>query len=160
MRVYLLLGSNRGSSPQIFDAAVAMLPRFGVQVKRVSPYRLTVPVGATGRRQYLNGAIEAETDLLPRVLLRRMQRLERDFGRHSHGRRNPPRTLDIDLIFYGRVRMRTRELTLPHPRFASRRFVLTALADLGVRVAICRRTRGRAGLFARGLRALRPAAAD
>lgn len=160
MTIYLLLGSNRGASRQIFDAAVAMLPRFGVQIKRVSPYRLTIPVAATGRRRYLNCALEAETDLLPRVLLRRMQRLERDFGRHSHGRRNPPRTLDIDLIFYGRVRMRTRELTLPHPRFAARRFVLTALADLGVRTTTCRRIRGRAGLFARGLRALPPGAAD
>lgn len=160
MRIYLLLGSNRGSSPQIFDGAVAALAQFGVQVKRVSPYRVTVPVGATGRRRYLNCAVEAETNLLPHTLLHRLQRLERDFGRHLHGRRNPPRTLDVDLILYDRVHMRTRELTLPHPRFASRRFVLTALADLGVTTAICRRTHGRAGLFARGFRAPPPAAAE
>lgn len=160
MTVYLLLGSNRGASSQIFDAAVAALPRFGAQVKRVSPYRLTVPMAATGRRRYLNCAVEAETSLLPRTLLRRLQRLEGDLGRHLHGRRNPPRTLDIDLIFYDRVRMRTRELTLPHPRFASRRFVLAALADLGVTAATCPQIRERAGLCARGLRALPPVAAD
>lgn len=150
----------------MFDAAIAALPRFGVLVKRVSAYRQTVPAGATGRRRYLNCAVEAETELLPRVLLHRMQRLERDFGRHSHGRRNPPRTLDVDLIFYGRIRMKTRELTLPHPRYATRRFALVALADLGVvappphKATICRQTRGRAGLSAHGLPVLPPAATD
>ncbi|MGH9413109.1 MAG: 2-amino-4-hydroxy-6-hydroxymethyldihydropteridine diphosphokinase [Terriglobales bacterium] len=130
MRVYLLLGSNRGASAQWFDAAIAALPAAGVRVCRVSPYRATRPVAASGRRDFLNCALAAETDLPPRVLLRRLRHLERSLGRHSHTRRNPPRTLDIDLIFYGSARIRTPELAVPHPRFASRGFVLQALADL------------------------------
>ncbi|MGH9467898.1 MAG: 2-amino-4-hydroxy-6-hydroxymethyldihydropteridine diphosphokinase, partial [Terriglobales bacterium] len=116
----------------IFDAAVAAIgamQRAGLRVRRVSPYRRTAPEDATGRHWYLNAAVELETEMLPRVLLRRLRRIELQAGRHTRGHRHPPRTLDLDLLIYDRARISTPELEVPHPRLA-RSFVLAALADL------------------------------
>ena len=134
MTVYLSLGSNRGDREAHLLSAVADLAAGGVHVISVSPMWETRPVAATGRRLYLNCAVSAETDLPPRLLLRRMRQIERRHGRHGHHRGNPPRTLDMDLIFYGRTCISTRELQVPHPRFARRRFVLAPLAGIASRL--------------------------
>ncbi len=127
-----MLGSNRGASVRIFDAAIEALPRLGVAVCQVSPRRLTRPVGASGRRRYLNCAVVGETELLPQTLMRRLLRLERELGRRRHGRqrRKLPRTLDVDLLACGKLSLHMPTLTLPHPRLAGRRFVLQALVDV------------------------------
>src|SRR5262249_39694602 len=70
-----------------------------------------------------------ETDLFPRQLLARTQRIERELGRVRSVPKGP-RTLDIDILLFGGTVMRTTELEIPHPRLAERRFVLQPLADL------------------------------
>lgn len=127
-----MLGSNHGDRRAWLRAALAALPLAGVEVRRVSPLRETAPVGASGRARFLNCAVAGNTPLLPRVLLHRLLRIEAALHRHRPERADVkiPRTVDIDLIFYGRVRMNRTWLRLPHPRFAQRAFVLTALADL------------------------------
>ncbi len=127
-----MLGSNRGDRQACLRAALAALPAAGVAVTCVSRWRETPPFGATGRRFFLNCAVAGDTHLLPRLLLRRLLQLESRLGRHRPGRSRlkSPRTVDLDLIFYARVQMQTPQLQLPHPRFAQRGFVLTALADL------------------------------
>jgi 2-amino-4-hydroxy-6-hydroxymethyldihydropteridine diphosphokinase len=101
-------------------------------VRRVSAFRETRPVGTTGRRPFVNAVAEAETSLPPRALVRRLLAIERARRRWrlSPRRRKTPRVLDLDLILYGRTRLRTPELTVPHPRFAERGFVLQGLAEL------------------------------
>lgn len=131
MIAYIALGSNRGDRLAHLRGALAELPALGVAVRATSATRETLPVGAAGRARFLNCVAEVETRLPPRVLWRRLRRLERRLGRHRRGGvRNPPRTLDLDLIAYANVRLRAPELTLPHPRYAQRRFVLDGLADL------------------------------
>jgi 2-amino-4-hydroxy-6-hydroxymethyldihydropteridine diphosphokinase len=130
LKVYLALGSNRGDRGRHLEAAIADLAAAGVRVARVSPFLATPPLQAPGRRCFLNCALAADTDLPPRLLLRRLRQIERRHGRHGHPRANLPRTLDVDLIFYGCVCMQTSELQLPHPRFARRPFVLTPLAAI------------------------------
>lgn len=134
MTVYLSLGANRGDRAAGLAAALAALPRHGIRVERVSAIRETRPEGATGRRAFLNCAVEASTDLLPRVLLGRLRAIEHSLGRRRLDRgRATPRPVDLDLIFYGRARIATATLTVPHPRFARRRFVLDGLAELAPR---------------------------
>jgi 2-amino-4-hydroxy-6-hydroxymethyldihydropteridine diphosphokinase len=132
LTVYIALGSNVGDRAAHLRAALEAMGHAGVRVRRVSAFSETAPVGTTGRRAFLNAVVEAETTLLPRVLLRRLLGIERAQRRWRlwPRRRKTPRPLDVDLIFYGRARLRMPELMVPHPRFAERPFVLEGLAEL------------------------------
>jgi len=81
------------------------------------------------QRWFLNLAAEVETDLFPRQLLGRIVRIERELGRRRMIE-NGPRTIDIDILFFGNAVVQTGELTIPHPRFAERRFVLEPMVEL------------------------------
>ncbi|MGH9393784.1 MAG: 2-amino-4-hydroxy-6-hydroxymethyldihydropteridine diphosphokinase [Terriglobales bacterium] len=155
MIAYLALGSNRGERARELQAALEEIERAGMRVRRVSRPVMTRPQAATGRGWFLNAVAEVETELLPRVLLHRLQAIERAHRRRRQAwpRKNTPRRLDLDVIFYGRVRLSSRELKLPHPRWRGRAFVVEGLRELSASLG------GRAGLGGRGLPGPRPGAA-
>jgi 2-amino-4-hydroxy-6-hydroxymethyldihydropteridine diphosphokinase len=132
-RAFVALGSNLGDREATIVSAVASLGAVeGVRVVHVSPLRETDPVGYEEQPQFLNGVVELETDLPPRLLLARLLRIERDHGR-TRGPDQPPlgpRTLDLDLLLYGDAVVNEAGLQVPHPRMHERRFVLEPLADL------------------------------
>jgi 2-amino-4-hydroxy-6-hydroxymethyldihydropteridine diphosphokinase len=101
----------------------------GIRVSRQSSFYVTEPVDAPGQAWFLNAVVEAETSLLPLQLLHALLRIERKWGRRritSHG----PRTIDLDILFYGSSVIRSKELQVPHPRLSERRFVLVPLAQI------------------------------
>jgi 2-amino-4-hydroxy-6-hydroxymethyldihydropteridine diphosphokinase len=105
----------------------------------LSPNYVSAPLGCTEPQpDYVNAAAALRTSLGPRALLRRLRAIERRHGRRRHAAdtRNAPRTLDLDVLLFGRRRLRLRELTVPHPRMHLRAFVLTPLLDIapGVRI--------------------------
>jgi len=132
-RAAIGLGSNL-SHPrrQIARAlrAIERLPR--TQLVAVSPSYVTAPVGSdTAQPDYVNAVAIVETALPARSLLAHLLAIEKRQRRtREPGRRNTPRTLDCDLLLFGGRRMRTRTLTLPHPRMHERAFVLRPLADV------------------------------
>ncbi len=97
-------------------------------VARSSLY-VSAPVGYANQPDFINAAVEIETRLSPRSLLAALLDIE-----HHHGRnrsfRNAPRTLDLDLLMYGRAHFHEEGLTLPHPRMHERAFVLMPLLEL------------------------------
>ena len=127
--VYLSLGSNIGDREPNLRAALDRLAAAGVRIRRVSPLYETEPVDLTAQRWFVNLVAEAETDLFPRQLLARTQRIERALGRIRTVPKGP-RTIDIDILLYGNSIVRSDILEIPHPRMAERRFVLVPLADL------------------------------
>ncbi|MGD0012856.1 MAG: 2-amino-4-hydroxy-6-hydroxymethyldihydropteridine diphosphokinase [Bryobacteraceae bacterium] len=127
--VYLSLGSNLGDREENLCQAIARLEAAGVRVSRRSSIYETKPRDAPNQPWFLNQVIEAETDLFPRQLLARVQRVELDMGRQRL-RPKGPRTIDIDILLCGETIVRTKELEIPHPRLAERRFVLEPLAEL------------------------------
>jgi 2-amino-4-hydroxy-6-hydroxymethyldihydropteridine diphosphokinase len=130
--VYLGLGSNRGDRRAFLCGAIRALASRGVEPLRVSPLYDTDYVGPLAPQDpYLNAVLEARTALAPEALLDLVHQVEREAGREpdTHQR---PRTLDLDLLLYGDLRLDTPRLTVPHPRLAERRFVLEPLRDLGV----------------------------
>src|SRR5262245_31812221 len=127
--VYFSLGSNIGDRAANLRTAIVRLPEAGVRVLRVSPVYETEPVDYTGQSWFLNVAVEGETALFPLQLLSRTERIERGLGRKRSVSKGP-RTIDIDILFYGRAIVKTARLEVPHPRIAERRFVLIPLADL------------------------------
>lgn len=126
---YLGLGSNLGDRRQHLDAALAKLAAPDLRVTRVSSVYETEPVGFTAQRWFLNLVAEIETDLFPMQLLSRVAKIELALGR-VRTLKNGPRTLDIDILLYGRAVVRGARLQIPHPRMAERRFVLAPLAEL------------------------------
>lgn len=140
-RVYLCLGTNSGDRLRLIERALQRLAAEGLRLLRISSVYETEPVDRRGQPWFLNLVVEAETDLFPRMLLARLQRIERELGRRRLTPKGP-RTIDVDLLFYGEAVVRTRELVIPHPRLAERRFVLEPLAELApdLRHPVSRRT--------------------
>ena len=128
--VFLGLGSNLGAREANLRRAVELLPSYGVTVVEQSPVYDTAPVDAPpGSGRFLNAVCRAETALRPQTLLRAVKGLESALGRLP-GPRNAPRTIDIDILLFGDEVVDTPELRIPHPRFATRAFVLTPLAAI------------------------------
>jgi 2-amino-4-hydroxy-6-hydroxymethyldihydropteridine diphosphokinase len=127
--VYLGLGSNIGDREANLREAVRRLSAPDLEVTRVSPVYETEPVDYTDQRWFLNQVVEVETSLFPMTLLARTGKVESALGRVRSIAKGP-RTIDIDILLYGKAVVRTATLEIPHPRMADRRFVLAPLADL------------------------------
>lgn len=127
--IYLSLGSNVGDREHNLRTAIDRLSAPDLHVLRTSPIYETEPVDYTAQRWFLNLVVEAETSLFPKLLLSRTARVEHELGRVRAVAKGP-RTIDIDILLYGRAVVQTATLEVPHPRMAERRFVLAPLADL------------------------------
>lgn len=127
--VVIALGSNMGDRAVNVRRAVHAL-RDCMTVVRASAIHETKPVDApAGSPDFINLVVAGFTHLPPDALLDCLQQIETRLGRRRSVR-NAPRTIDLDLILYsGRV-MRTPRLTVPHPRYLSRRFVREPLREL------------------------------
>jgi 2-amino-4-hydroxy-6-hydroxymethyldihydropteridine diphosphokinase len=139
--VYLSLGANLGDRAANLRQALRELQEFGT-VKAISSLYETEPVEIQGDQPwFLNCAAAIETDLSPIEFLGRTLALEQALGR-TRSSSKAPRTLDIDIIFFGNAVLRTTGLTVPHPALERRRFVLEALAEIApdVRHPILKRT--------------------
>jgi 2-amino-4-hydroxy-6-hydroxymethyldihydropteridine diphosphokinase len=131
MRAYVGLGANLGDREATIRSAVALLEATpGIRVTAVSTLRETEPWGPVEQPRFLNGAVEVETQLEPRVLLDVLLDVERRLGRTREGERFGPRTIDLDLLLVGETVIDESGLTLPHPRLHERRFALEPLAEL------------------------------
>jgi len=130
-RAWISLGSNLGDRRGTLEGAIRALGEVpAVIVQRVSSFLETEPVGGpTGQGMYLNAAAALETTLDPFELLRVLQRIEAHFGRVRTIRWGA-RSLDLDLLLFEDSIIDTPELSVPHPRLASRRFVLEPLAEI------------------------------
>ena len=128
---YLSLGSNMGDRLKNLTSAVGFLndPEDGIIVKAVSPVFETDPVGYTEQDAFLNICVKIETVLSPQKLLSACQAIEKKLHRERliHW---GPRTIDLDILLYGDLKMDTKTLTIPHPRMDERGFVQVPLAYL------------------------------
>ena len=138
---YLSLGSNLGDRRENLRQALALLEAPDLCVRRVSPVYETEPVDHAAQGWFLNLVAEIETTLFPMQLLARTGRVEQSLGRRRTVAKGP-RTIDIDILLYGKATVRSASLEIPHPRMTERRFVLQPLADLApeLRHPVTRRT--------------------
>jgi 2-amino-4-hydroxy-6-hydroxymethyldihydropteridine diphosphokinase len=139
--VYLGMGSNRGDRVANLQRAMEELGNAGVHVQRASSFYKTEPVDFGPQAWFLNCAVEALTALMPMQLLKAVKSVERALGRRP-GVNKGPRPIDIDILLYENVVVRTAALTIPHERMNERRFVLVPLRELApaVRHPVNRRT--------------------
>jgi len=128
---YVGLGANLGDRMNALQVAVDGLARLG-EVAGVSPVYCSEAhtlAPTESAPEFLNAVVHLVTEHSPEEVLAGLRRIEREHGRQRPARW-APRTLDLDLLLYGAVTIDTETLTVPHPRFHLRRFVLQPLSDL------------------------------
>ena len=133
--VFVALGSNVGDRAAYLAgarAAIATLP--STRLLAASRVEETAPFGAGAQGPYLNQMLCIGTQLAPHALLRAVQRVESLLGR-VRSRRWGARTVDIDIVRFGAVSLRSRELVLPHAGLRHRDFWQRELAELETMVA-------------------------
>jgi 2-amino-4-hydroxy-6-hydroxymethyldihydropteridine diphosphokinase len=131
---YIALGANLPSSagsPEVtLTAAAERLAALGRVTARSSLYS-TAPVGFEDQPRFLNAVAALETHFSARDLLNALLAIELEFGRdRATSPPNGPRTLDLDILFYGDLVLAASGLEIPHPRLASRAFVLVPLNEI------------------------------
>jgi dihydropteroate synthase len=129
-RFALALGGNVGDKARSLRRALrAIASEPGVELTAVSRLYRTAPWGKTDQDWFVNACALGRTTLAPEALLDRVKKLEVELGREPTERWGP-RVIDIDLIAYDDVTLKTERLTLPHPELFNRAFVLVPLAEI------------------------------
>jgi len=128
MKAVIALGSNIGNPKENLDLALALL-REATEVKAVSSYYTTKPVGYEDQPDFVNAVCIIETELPALELLNMLHGIEKSMGRERTIKWGP-RTIDLDIIQYGSMLSNAEELTLPHPRAHERMFVLEPWAEI------------------------------
>ncbi len=127
---YIGIGSNIGDKYLNGLEAVKRIDQIpGCKVTRCSDWYSTKPVGVEGQDWYINGVVSVSVDISARKLLKELQALEKNMGRVRRERWGP-RTIDLDVLLYGREVINDDSLEVPHPRLHLRKFVLVPLAQI------------------------------
>ena len=128
---YIGVGSNLGDRQQNINKAIEELKRSkDIKFRRSSSIYETEPVSDIPQGKFLNGVLEIETKLAPRLLLEELNGIEKRLGR-KRTVRNAPREIDLDILYYGQDVVEEDGIVIPHPKIAERDFVLRGLKELG-----------------------------
>ena len=127
---YLALGSNQKHPERQLRRAIHSIKALqSTAVTKVSSFYWFKAWGLHSQQDFCNAVIEITTVLPPRLLLKSCQKIEKKQGRVRR-KRWGPRTLDIDILFYGKQVIQSRDLIIPHPQMHLRDFVLVPLREL------------------------------
>ena len=130
-RAWISIGSNMGDKVGHCRTGMKGLAASGHSaVTGISRFYRTAPVDYKDQEWFVNAAVEIDTRLDPNALLKEIHAIEKEAGRNRAGVRFGPRTLDMDILIFDQMDLKTPELTLPHPRMHKRRFVLQPLCDI------------------------------
>ena len=129
--VYLSLGSNIGDSIKVLHSAIRELSlNKNCNVNTTSSFYDSEPIGFINQKNFVNCIVKIKTNLSPIELLNLLKKIELNHGRLLCKKKNMPRTLDIDIIFYNELVMNSEKLKIPHPQYLKRRFVLQPLIEI------------------------------
>ena len=128
-QLFLSLGGNLGNTREIFEGAYPLIEK---KIGKISVYSSVYQTEAWGpipQADFLNQVLLVSTALQPQACLTEMLAIEKEFGRERKERWGP-RTLDLDILYYSDITIAEEDLTVPHPRIAERKFILTPLAEI------------------------------
>ncbi|MDD4894266.1 MAG: 2-amino-4-hydroxy-6-hydroxymethyldihydropteridine diphosphokinase [Candidatus Omnitrophica bacterium] len=127
---YIALGSNLGDRKKNIKKALGHLAGTkGIKIEKISRIYETRAVGGPPQGKFLNAAIKIKTSLSPQLLLKTIKKIEKDSGRRKSVRWGP-REIDLDILLYESMIIKTRGLVVPHPRMFEREFVLKPLREI------------------------------
>lgn len=129
-KIYVGLGGNIGNTTLFLNKAVEQIKALpGIYNLKVSRLYRTTPVGGVIQNDFINAACSFDTEMDAETLLSHMQEIEKNLGKQPI-EKNGPRTIDLDLLFYGTLQIDKETCQVPHPRWNERLFVMTPLLDL------------------------------
>ena len=129
--VYIGLGSNLGRKKANIRRAIKLLSKKkDIKILKVSSLYETEPVGYVKQDWFVNACLKAETNLSPRQLLTTLKDIEKKLKRKRKLIKWGPRTIDLDILLYDNLRLKTKDLVIPHPEMHKRAFVLIPLMEL------------------------------
>lgn len=128
-QLFLSLGGNLGNTQEIFEGAYPLIEKKIGKIAVYSSIYQTEAWGPIPQADFLNQVVLVTTSLKPEACLKELLKIEREFGRERKERWGP-RTLDLDILYYGDVTIAESDLSIPHPRIAERKFILTPLAEI------------------------------
>ena len=127
---FIAFGSNKGNRKKYINEAVKLISEIdGVRILKVSSIIESKPVGFLFQRDFLNGVLKIQAEITPFVLLENLQKIEQKLKR-KRLIKNGPRTIDLDILLYGNLVVKSKKLVLPHPRMLERGFVIKPLLEL------------------------------
>ncbi|MBI4690283.1 MAG: 2-amino-4-hydroxy-6-hydroxymethyldihydropteridine diphosphokinase [Nitrospirae bacterium] len=126
---YIGIGSNIGSRKENCEKAIRLLGKSGVTIVKQSSMYETEPWGVKDQPKFINMAIEVETDKEPKELLNILKKIEKEVGRTETVKWGP-RVIDLDILLYDDLILKTPELEIPHPLMHERDFVLKPLSEI------------------------------
>ncbi len=130
-KVFISLGGNVGNVRNNFDKAITEITKnIGAVIKQSSLYK-TAPWGYKNQNDFLNQLICVQTSLTPQEVLKNLLSIETGMGRNrDKDNKNAPRTIDLDILFYGDRILTDDHLIIPHPRLHLRNFILIPLMEI------------------------------
>jgi 2-amino-4-hydroxy-6-hydroxymethyldihydropteridine diphosphokinase len=133
-QVYIGIGSNVGNKKENFLEAVARLCKLpDTKVIKESSLYESEPLGDS-KEWFVNGAVEIETKFKPDMLLKKFKNIERAMGRKKVKKRWGARVIDLDILLYDSAIVKKKNLKIPHPEIANRKFVLIPLSEIAPQV--------------------------
>ena len=128
---YLGIGSNLGDRTKFIRLAIKKINALKeTKVIKVSKIIETKPVGGLRNQgTFLNAALKIKTNLSPSLLLKKLKKIEKELGRKKSVRWGP-RTIDLDILFYGDKIINRKDLNIPHPKVFERDFVIKPLLEI------------------------------
>ncbi|MDR0829443.1 MAG: 2-amino-4-hydroxy-6-hydroxymethyldihydropteridine diphosphokinase [Prevotellaceae bacterium] len=131
-KLILALGSNLGDREKNLNNAIALITRKIGDIEKTSSFHKTAPVEMVSENYFLNAVILVKTKLSVYQAFKQTQRIEKILGRKQKSQNGVhfDRTIDIDVLFYNNLKIRTKRLTLPHPKIQFRDFVLIPLKEI------------------------------
>ena len=128
-QLFLSLGGNLGNTREIFEGAYPLIEKKIGKISVYSSIYQTEAWGPIPQADFLNQVLLISTKLSAQACLTEILAIEKEFGRERKERWGP-RTLDLDILYYSDVTIAEEDLTVPHPRIAERKFILTPLAEI------------------------------
>lgn len=128
-RVYVAFGSNIGDKNKNIEKAIEMMNARGLNIIKISQIYKTEPYGYTNQPEFLNGVLEALTDLDAMDVLYTLLNIEKDLGRVREFKWGP-RIIDLDILFFNDDVIDEKDLKVPHPDMQNREFVLKPLCEI------------------------------
>ncbi|MCX5718245.1 MAG: 2-amino-4-hydroxy-6-hydroxymethyldihydropteridine diphosphokinase [Nitrospirae bacterium] len=126
---YIGIGSNIGNREDNCQKAIKLIEKNGIAVRKQSSMYETEPWGIKDQPKFINMAIDVETDKKPEELLRILKEIEKEIGR-TETTKWGPRVIDLDILFYDDLILKTDNLEIPHPLMHERDFVLKPLSEI------------------------------
>ncbi|MDH4210654.1 MAG: 2-amino-4-hydroxy-6-hydroxymethyldihydropteridine diphosphokinase [candidate division WOR-3 bacterium] len=129
-KIFLLLGTNLGDLKENLECAAKAIESRGIKILKKSKIYKTKPWGVSEQPDFLNQALEVDTDLSAAELLKIFKDIETRMGRDNGHGRWEPRVIDIDIVFMGSLVIDREDLKVPHEQFFKRGFAIKILSEI------------------------------